>query len=300
MQTLTTPSAAMAGEPHPTPRAVSVRQGVIVVSVAAVIGVQLGVIASVVKPWQRAGEAVAVVTESPFEVPTGLAHLSVSPTPAQTRHEPVLVAIEADESAAPPVIEPVSVLGSTTLVAADLADASGLPVPVEADESAAPPAAELVPDAGSMTFVAVDLAGSSGSPIPVKAVETAHEELVVSARPRPRARPWRRHLSSRAASLDSPEGPWLTAQSKSNFTLQLISMVDSARFNTFAERVPGSAHMARLRIRKDGRVLNVLVRGVYTDRVEAEQAARTVGRIVGVKPWVRRIGDVRRDLAANA
>jgi sec-independent protein translocase protein TatC len=39
---------------------------------------------------------------------------------------------------------------------------------------------------------------------------------------------------------------------------------------------------------------------VELDRVEAEQAARTDGRIVGVKPWVRRSGDVRRDLAANA
>ena len=241
--------------------AVNYRKPILIVAAAVILGVQFGVVASVVKPWQ--GEAPALITE---ELPT---------VPEDLRRSPVI----------PPYKR---LLAGNTVAVTTGSETS----------SSEPPALSAAPTERADSSIAAESAAEVIAPVQV-AETTRPAKDSVNPQPRPRARPTRLRQVPPASAGKTERGLWLDTQPASNFTLQLIAVVDSARFNAFVRRLPESSHVARIRVKKAGQVRNVLLQGIYPDKAAAQRAARSVGLISGVKPWVRRIGDVRRELQAN-
>ena len=89
-------------------------------------------------------------------------------------------------------------------------------------------------------------------------------------------------------------------QPEERFTLQLASFSTGERASGYISGQAVPEEFARYRLQRDGRILHVVIRGVYRTRAEAEQAARSLPASVGeVKPWIRTFAQVQ-DAARTA
>ena len=97
-----------------------------------------------------------------------------------------------------------------------------------------------------------------------------------------------------------PTGKQLRRLPGDYLTLQLISLKDDAYLDAFAKRFGFQAEQARIKVKKSDGVRHVLVHGTFANRGDADRVAGQIYKLYGVKPWVRRIEDLRQELSAGA
>ncbi len=82
--------------------------------------------------------------------------------------------------------------------------------------------------------------------------------------------------------MESAGYDWLAKQPKQNFTLQLLASASMETIGYFAGQEGLAGPLASFVVDKDGETLHVLTQGSYTNRVEAEQAAKSLPK--GISP----------------
>jgi len=83
-------------------------------------------------------------------------------------------------------------------------------------------------------------------------------------------------------------------------TLQLISLKDDAHLDAFVERFGQQTEQARIKVKKPDGIRHVLVHGTFASRGDADRVAGQIFKRFGIKPWVRRIEDLRQELSTGA
>jgi septal ring-binding cell division protein DamX/type II secretory pathway predicted ATPase ExeA len=103
----------------------------------------------------------------------------------------------------------------------------------------------------------------------------------------------------RSATKKQPSGEirgenWLLKQPATHFTLQLFASSSSKGLKDMAERSRLTGDLAQFNMWQQGRSLNVLVKGSYANRKQAEQAVAELPS--SVKPWIRSMGSIHQIL----
>jgi septal ring-binding cell division protein DamX len=89
------------------------------------------------------------------------------------------------------------------------------------------------------------------------------------------------------------DGGWLIRQPEDTFTIQLVTLSSAERVRAYLALQTEGEQFATYRLQRDGRVLHVVVFGVFGSRVEAQAAAdRLPGTVGDVRPWVRPMDQV--------
>jgi DamX protein len=87
---------------------------------------------------------------------------------------------------------------------------------------------------------------------------------------------------------------WLLRQNPDYFTLQLITVSALDRAQAFVAKQKQPGEFAIYQLQREGRVLHVVIYGLYSSRDAAQQAADHLPAEAGdVRPWIRRIGQVQ-------
>ncbi len=124
----------------------------------------------------------------------------------------------------------------------------------------------------------------------VSEVETDSPEPIVNTEPALAPAPVEPELS--------PELKWLVAQPDSNYTLQLMALVDEKTVMGYVEKLDIAGQSAAFPATKRGKELIVLVSGSYASRAEATKAASEIPGNIGLgEPWIRSFASVRKDWA---
>ncbi len=90
-------------------------------------------------------------------------------------------------------------------------------------------------------------------------------------------------------------GAWLLAQDPNDFTLQLVTLSTLERAIAFVEQQANPERFAIFQLQRDGRVLHVVLFGLFATREAAQRAADNLPPEVGnVQPWIRRLDVVQR------
>jgi septal ring-binding cell division protein DamX/type II secretory pathway predicted ATPase ExeA len=86
---------------------------------------------------------------------------------------------------------------------------------------------------------------------------------------------------------------WLLAQAGNKFTLQLVTVSSAERAQAFIDRQSDRRQFASYELARGGRILHVVVYGLYDTRAEAEAAASRLSAEAGdVTPWIRTMEQV--------
>ena len=101
-----------------------------------------------------------------------------------------------------------------------------------------------------------------------------------------------------AAIVDLPPGAkdsrWLLAQDPDYFTIQLVTVSSAESASTFVARQQAPAEFTVYQLQRDGRILHVVLYGLFSSRSAAETAADSLPAEVGrVQPWIRTVGQVQ-------
>lgn len=99
-----------------------------------------------------------------------------------------------------------------------------------------------------------------------------------------------------ASSAVLKDASWLLAQNPDHYTLQLMAMKNQATVRDFAASHKFPGETAYFHISRNGGMLHVLVTGTYSSRPQAEQAAKDISASAGTTPWLRKVGDVQKDI----
>ena len=90
------------------------------------------------------------------------------------------------------------------------------------------------------------------------------------------------------------DSSWLLAQDPAAFTIQLVTLSSLERANAFVARQQRPRDFAIYQLERDGRVLHVVIYGLFGSRAEALAAAQDLPPETGnVEPWVRPVGHVQ-------
>ena len=90
------------------------------------------------------------------------------------------------------------------------------------------------------------------------------------------------------------DAAWLLDQAPDSFTLQLFTLSSEERLERFLEAQADPEQFAIYRLERNGRILHVVVYGLFATRAEADAASRRLPASVGpVEPWVRTLGQVQ-------
>ena len=94
---------------------------------------------------------------------------------------------------------------------------------------------------------------------------------------------------------------WILAQNPEHFILQIMSFSQEMRIAKTLEDISAKDKFSYYKYHKDGKVWYRLTYGVYPDRKSAKDAvAKGLPKQLGkVKPWIRRLGDVQKEIAAQ-
>ncbi len=94
---------------------------------------------------------------------------------------------------------------------------------------------------------------------------------------------------------------WILEQNPEHYTLQIMSVSQEMGIAKILEHVAQKGKFAYFKYRKDGKVWYRLAYGVYPDRKSAQaQIARGLPEALGkVEPWIRRLGDVQKEINSN-
>ncbi|MEM8766910.1 MAG: AAA family ATPase [Pseudomonadota bacterium] len=90
------------------------------------------------------------------------------------------------------------------------------------------------------------------------------------------------------------DGRWLLQQNPEYFTLQLVTVSAAERAVAFVEGQLDPREFAIYRLQRDGRMLHVVVYGLFSSRAAAERAANNLPSGLGeVQPWIRPVEQVQ-------
>jgi septal ring-binding cell division protein DamX len=92
----------------------------------------------------------------------------------------------------------------------------------------------------------------------------------------------------------SKDSGWLLAQDPDYFTIQLVTVSSPESASAFVSRQLEPGEFAVYQLQRDGRVLHVVLYGLFSSRDAAEKAADNLPAEVGrVQPWIRPVGQVQ-------
>lgn len=87
---------------------------------------------------------------------------------------------------------------------------------------------------------------------------------------------------------------WLLGQNPAYFTLQLVTVSSLDRAREFVNRQRDREEFAIYQLRRDARVLHVVLYGIFSSREAAQRAADRLPPEVGdVQPWIRQVDQVQ-------
>ena len=87
---------------------------------------------------------------------------------------------------------------------------------------------------------------------------------------------------------------WLLEQDPDYFTLQLVTVSAAESASAFVRRQGEPGEFTIYQLQRDGRVLHVVLYGLFSSRDAAERAADNLPAEVGqVQPWIRSVGQVQ-------
>jgi len=87
---------------------------------------------------------------------------------------------------------------------------------------------------------------------------------------------------------------WLLRQNPNDFTLQLLTLSALDRAQAFVAKQKVPDDFAIYQLQREGRILHVVIYGLYSTRDAAERAADHLPAEVGdVRPWIRQMGQVQ-------
>jgi len=167
--------------------------------------------------------------------------------------------------------------------------------PVEPSESAAPgePQSESAKD----QIAASSSSESDGTPA-VEVVSEATEEPESPSADLPASQTSSPVAAEPASAIGLPAGVrdsrWLLAQNPDYFTLQLVTVSSAESASTFVSRQREPAEFTVYQLARDGRILHVVLFGLFSSRTAAEAAVDNLPDEVGrVQPWIRSVGQVQ-------
>ncbi len=103
-----------------------------------------------------------------------------------------------------------------------------------------------------------------------------------------------------ASAADSQELDWIRAQPADNFTIQVFAFADEQSAREFARQRGIADQVVIFRAESQDRTWYKAILGSYPDRDSARAAQRQLrDELKGQSPWLRRFGDVQRELKAN-
>jgi DamX protein len=177
-------------------------------------------------------------------------------------------------------------------------------MPEEAEVALAPTPVSETPIAGEVEsrvggVPAEDVAQELEVASPPVAEETPAEESPAQsspAQPSP-AQPSPVQQES-VSTVDLPTGAkdtrWLLAQDPDYFTLQLVTVSSPESASAFVARQRDAAEFTVYQLQRDGRILHVVLYGLFSSRSAAEAAADSLPAEAGrVQPWIRPVGQVQ-------
>jgi septal ring-binding cell division protein DamX len=154
----------------------------------------------------------------------------------------------------------------------------------------------MAPVVDEVSSPIADAGESAGTPSFVAATrESAHQQeaviaSVVLAVVEPVVRPT-------ISSVAQQDGGWLLQQPDAAFTIQLVTFSSAERAEAYLVGQREPARFARYRYQRNGRVLHVVVFGIFDSRAEALAAADQLPAAVGdVRPWVRPINQLKETI----
>ncbi|RME94038.1 MAG: hypothetical protein D6773_19985 [Alphaproteobacteria bacterium] len=90
------------------------------------------------------------------------------------------------------------------------------------------------------------------------------------------------------------DGRWLLQQNPEHFTLQIVTLSSAERARSFVDAQQDPSEFAIYEIERDGRILHVVIYGVYETREAAQAAADSLPAEMGnIRPWIRPIGHLQ-------
>lgn len=136
---------------------------------------------------------------------------------------------------------------------------------------------------------------SEDAPAPPSAPATRMDQpSATTEEPAPQAKEKEKNTVASSAAIKDVS--WLLAQNPDHYTLQLMAMKSEATVRDFASSHKFPAETAYFHISRNGGMLHVLVTGTYSSRPQAEQAAKDISALAGTTPWLRKVGDVQKDI----
>lgn len=94
---------------------------------------------------------------------------------------------------------------------------------------------------------------------------------------------------------------WLRSRDADHYTLQLLSTHTAENVSRFVREHHLGGEVAQFHSRHDGQSWYTVVRGDYASRQAAESAAAHLPTsLKGIKPWIRRFGDIQAQLSTAA
>ncbi|MGE0624251.1 MAG: AAA family ATPase [Pseudomonadales bacterium] len=163
-------------------------------------------------------------------------------------------------------------------------------------EESAPPASE--PRPAEMPAAAMAAPDDVEQPRPAAAVPRARVETATTPKPAPAPASVEPPPSSRAEPAPAASGVrdarWLLRQNPDYFTLQLVTVSALERAQAFVAKQKEPGEFAVYQLQRDGRVLHVVIYGMFSTREAAQRAADNLPPEVGdVRPWIRPVGQVQ-------
>lgn len=87
---------------------------------------------------------------------------------------------------------------------------------------------------------------------------------------------------------------WLLRQNPAFYTLQLVTVSARERAQAFVAKQKEPGEFAIYQLQRDGRILHVVLYGLFSTREAAQAAADRLPAEVGdVQPWIRQVGQVQ-------
>lgn len=127
--------------------------------------------------------------------------------------------------------------------------------------------------------------------------ETDQEDTVVGSLEAPALEPGVEQIAEAGAPELPPEivpepdrrdGAWLMSQPPGLYSIQLVTVSSGERALAYIDNQQNPSDFGSYRLQRDGRVLYVVVYGLFDTRAQAEAAATSLPVEVGnVQPWVR-------------
>ncbi|MBI3773189.1 MAG: AAA family ATPase [Gammaproteobacteria bacterium] len=199
----------------------------------------------------------------------------------------------------------------TATVSQEVAAVQPLPVPQlkgdirreEAESTPAEPVAEVTAPAAKPVIDAPVASTATTKPAPMVETKPKTEFAPAAAVAATKAAPVAPAPAAEAptkpklevAANGKPDQAWLQAQGGNHYTLQLMAMEDAAKVQNFIKERRIEKDSATFQVKRNGKLLTVLVYGSYPSQEQAQKAATTVMQDWGLnKPWIRNFDSVRQ------